>query len=125
MKSVRKTLLAKESSRETLRSSRQSLMTGSSCQAAHGLFLCLPWVRERGSGPCENVLRSVGRKVLSWNKRASGACLLGTGGCFFEARFPGLRRRCLVLSFTRGHSGDQNGDPSGPKMEAHLPSYFY
>jgi hypothetical protein len=51
-------------------------MTGSSCQAAHengaalnskvGLFLCLPWVREQGSGHCENLLSSLGQKVLSW-----------------------------------------------------------
>jgi hypothetical protein len=51
-------------------------MTGSCCQAAGengavpdsdmGLFLCLPWVRERGSGHCENLLRSLGMKVLSW-----------------------------------------------------------
>jgi hypothetical protein len=31
----------------------------------------------------------------------------------------------LVLSFTRGHNGDQKGQPAGPKMKALLPAYFY
>jgi hypothetical protein len=106
-----------------------SLMTGSNCQAAHengaaldsevGLFLCLLWVREWGRGHCENVLRWLGRKVLSWTRGP-----LGTGSCFFEA-FSWNGRAVFVLSFTRGHNGDQNGDPAGPKMEALLPAYLY
>jgi hypothetical protein len=122
---VRKTPLTKESSQETLTSSRKSLMTGSSCQAAHengtaldpelGLFLCLPWVRERGSDHYENLLRSLGRNVLSWARGALGACLLGTGDCFFEVCSPGRGGWCLALSFIRGTLEIRMETQLGPK----------
>jgi hypothetical protein len=52
------------------------------------LFLCLPWVRERGSGRCENLLRLLGQKVLSW---ARGPL----GHAFWEQAVVSLRRVLL------------------------------
>jgi hypothetical protein len=53
-----------------------------------GLFLWLPWVRERGSGRCEKLLRSLGRKVLSWARGPLGRA-------FWEQAVVSLR--CILL----------------------------
>jgi hypothetical protein len=123
---VRKTLLRKESSPETLTSSKQSLMTGCPWE----------WCSAGGRVVFMSALGKRTRKWLLWKcteiigaestllgKGASGACLLGTDGCFFEACVEWEGGVWFIIY--QGHNGDQNGDPTGPKMEALLPAYFY